>query len=169
MSIEEWQQITNEVKYDFARDNYFTELKDAEIMQNRAQLMMTVEQGGLIGKYYSHQWARRQILRQSDEDIDEQDKEIEAEQNDPRWAPPELPDADGMDEGGDQPNQDNQGADQNAPEDNDKIKELKQAILVKKQMEEKGSDNRSIQDESKYRSALMLLSKNKQIVDNLSI
>lgn len=168
MSIEEWQQITNEVKYDFARDNYFTELKDAEIMQNRAQLMMTVEQGGLIGKYYSHQWARRQILRQSDEDIDEQDKEIESEQNDPRWAPPELPDADGMD-GGDQPNQDNQGADQNAPEDNDKIKELKQALLVKKQMEEKGSDNRSIQDESKYRSALMLLSKNKQIVDNLSI
>lgn len=169
MSIEEWQQITNEVKYDFARDNYFTELKDAEIMQNRAQLMMTVEQGGLIGKYYSHQWARRQILRQSDEDIDEQDKEIESEQNDPRWAPPELPNADGMDEGGDQPDQDNQGADQNAPEDNDKIKALKQAMLVKKQMEEKGSDNRSIQDESKYRSALMLLSKNKQIVDNLSI
>lgn len=169
MSIEEWQQISNEVKYDFARDNYFTELKDAEIMQNRAQLMMTVEQGGLIGKYYSHQWARRQILRQSDEDIDEQDKEIESEQNDPRWAPPELPDADGMDEGGDQPDQDNQGADQNAPEDNDKIKALKQAMLVKKQMEEKGSDNRSIQDESKYRSALMLLSKNKQIVDNLSI
>lgn len=169
MSIEEWQQISNEVKYDFARDNYFTELKDAEIMQNRAQLMMTVEQGGLIGKYYSHQWARRQILRQSDEDIDEQDKEIESEQNDPRWAPPELPNADGMDEGGDQPDQDNQGADQNAPEDNDKIKALKQAMLVKKQMEEKGSDNRSIQDESKYRSALMLLSKNKQIVDNLSI
>jgi hypothetical protein len=169
MSIEEWQQITNEVKYDFARDNYFTELKDAEIMQNRAQLMMTVEQGGLIGKYYSHQWARRQILRQSDEDIEEQDKAIEEEQNDPRWAPPELPGNDGMDAGGEQPGQDDQGTDQPVSDDNDKIKALKQAMLVKKQMEEKGSENRSIQDESKYRSALMLLSKNKQIVDNLSI
>lgn len=169
MSIEEWQQITNEVKYDFARDNYFTELKDAEIMQNRAQLMMTVEQGGLIGKYYSHQWARRQILRQSDEDIEEQDKAIEEEQNDPRWAPPELPGDDGMDAGGEQPGQGDQGTDQPVSDDNDKIKALKQAMLVKKQMEEKGSENRSIQDESKYRSALMLLSKNKQIVDNLSI
>jgi hypothetical protein len=168
MSIEEWQQIVNEVKYDFARDNYFTELKDAEIMQNRAQLMMAVEQGGLIGKYYSHQWARRQILRQSDEDIEEQDKAIEEEQNDPRWAPPELPGDDGMDTAAG-PGQDNQGDNQTSSDDNDKIKALKQAMLVKKQMEEKGSENRSIQDESKYRSALMLLSKNKQITDNLSI
>jgi hypothetical protein len=170
MSIEEWQQIVNEVKYDFARDNYFTELKDAEIMQNRAQLMMTIEQGGLIGKYYSHQWARRQILRQSDEDIEEQDKAIEEEQNDPKWAPPELPGAGGMSDG-DQPVQDDQTTDQITPDDNDndKIKALKQAMLVKKQMEEKGSENRSIQDESKYRSAIMLLSKNKQITDNLSI
>jgi hypothetical protein len=139
-------------------------------MQNRAQLMMTIEQGGLIGKYYSHQWARRQILRQSDEDIEEQDKAIEEEQNDPKWAPPELPGAGGMSDG-DQPVQDDQTTDQITPDDNDndKIKALKQAMLVKKQMEEKGSENRSIQDESKYRSAIMLLSKNKQITDNLSI
>ena len=167
MSIEEWYQIANEVKYDFARDNYFTELKDAEIMQNRAQLMMTMEQGGLVGKYYSHEWARRNILRQSDDDIEEQDEQINAEQDDPRWNPPVMG-ADGN------PMDPNAGADQagagsDTDQDDDKMKQLKQAMLIKKQMEEKGPDNRSIQDESKYRSALMLLSKNKQITDKMNI
>ena len=167
MSIEEWYQIANEIKYDFARDNYFTELKDAEILQNRAQLMMTMEQGGLIGKYYSHEWARRQILRQSEDDIEEQDEQIDAEQSDPRWNPP-MP---GMgDLGQDNPElQDDMSQSEPGPEDDDKTKELKQAMLVKKQMEEKGADGRSIQDESKYRSALMLLAKNKQIVDKMNI
>lgn len=164
MSIEEWQQIINEVKYDFARDNYFTELKDAEIMQNRAQLMMTMEQGGLVGKYYSHEWARRNILRQSDDDIEEQDKQINAEQGDPRWNPP-MPD-DGSDL---ESPVDDQDTEPSQDEDDDKIKQLKQAMLIKKQMEEKGPEGRSIQDESKYRSALMLLAKNKQITDKTNI
>lgn len=167
MSIEEWYQIANDIKYDFARDNYFTELKDAEIMQNRANLMMTMEQGGLIGKYYSHEWARRQILRQSDDDIEEQDEQIQAEENDPRWNPP-MPDGDmGLESS--QDDQDSESTQDDADEDDDKIKQLKQAMTIKQQMEEKGPENRSIQDESKYRSALMLLAKNKQIVDNLSI
>ena len=165
MSIEEWYQIANEVKYDFARDNYFTELKDAEILQNRAQLMMTMEQGGLVGKYYSHEWARRNILRQSDDDIEEQDEQINSEQDDPRWNPP-MPDMGDL--GQDNPElQDDMS--QSEPGPDDKTKELKQAMLVKKQMEEKGADGRSIQDESKYRSALMLLAKNKQIVDKMNI
>lgn len=164
MSIEEWQQIANEVKYDFARDNYFTELKDAEIMQNRAQLMMTMEQGGLVGKYYSHEWARRNILRQSDDDIEEQDEQINSEQGDPRWNPaPDMgPDQD------DAPQDDAAQGDE-ADEDDDKIAQLKQAMVVKRQMEEKGPGNRSPQDESKYRSALMLLAKNKQITDKMKI
>jgi hypothetical protein len=158
MSIEEWQQIVNEVKYDFSRDNYFTELKDAEVMQNRANLMMTFEQGGLLGRYYSHDWARRQILRQSDDDIEEQDEQINEEQADPRWNPPEMnPDdeAAGSEDAQDVNNQ------READADSDDDEKIRQAKLTKKQMEEKGSKNRSIQDESKYRSALMILSKNK--------
>lgn len=167
MSIEEWQQIVNQVKYDYARDNYFTELKDAEIMQNRFNLMMTAEQGGLVGKYYSHEWARRQILRQSEEDIEEQDEQIDAEQDDPRWAPPAL---DGMDgQGDDQADASATQPDQPSPDDDDKTKKLKEALLIKKQMEEKGPENRSLQDDSKYRSALMLLSKNKDILDKMNI
>jgi len=165
MSIEEWQQITNDVKYDFARDNYFTELKDAEIMQNRAQLMMTMEQGGIIGKYYSHEWARRNILRQSDDDIEEQDEQINAEQGDPRWNT-QVSDGSDMDQDQGQTQDQDQSDDDS---DDDKIKQLKQAMIIKRQMEDKGPENRSIQDESKYRSALMLLSKNKQITDKMNI
>jgi hypothetical protein len=159
MSIEEWQQIANEVKYDFSRDNYFTELKDAEIMQNRANLMMTFEQGGLIGKYYSHSWARRQILRQSDEDIEEQDEQINEEQADPRWNPP-MPEMDNGQQGSDNQAGVNSGDDQPSDDANPDEK-IRQATLTKKQMEEKGPKNRSLQDESKYRSALMTLAKNK--------
>jgi hypothetical protein len=159
MSIEEWQQIANEVKYDFSRDNYFTELKDAEIMQNRANLMMTFEQGGLVGKYYSHSWARRQILRQSDEDIEEQDEQISEEQSDPRWNPP-MPEMGDGQQGSDNQAGVNSGDDQPSDDANPDEK-IRQATLTKKQMEEKGPKNRSLQDESKYRSALMTLAKNK--------
>lgn len=164
MSIEEWQQIVNLVKYDYARDNYFTELKDAEIMQNRFNLMMTAEQGGLVGRYYSHEWARRQILRQSEEDIEEQDAQISAEESDPRWASM-MQDGqqDGQDAG------DDQQQDQQGDAEDDKTKKLKEAMLIKKQMEEKGAKNRSPQDDAKYRSALMLLSKNKQLLDTLNL
>jgi hypothetical protein len=135
MSIEEWQSIANQVKYDYAKDNYFTELKDAEIIQNRANLMMTFEQGGLLGKYYSHKWARRQILKQSDEDIEEQDEQINEEQNDPRWAPQDqqAPTDDQQDDGSEQQDQGDDDGDDN------KMEILRQALIVKKQMEEKSA------------------------------
>ena len=165
MTIEEWQTITNQVKYDYAKDNYFTELKDAEIIQNRANLLMTFEQGGLLGKYYSHTWARRQLLKQSDEDIEEQDEQITEEQNDPRWAPQDqqTPTDDQQDDGQQQPDQTDDG------DDTDKMEILRQALIVKKQMEEKSAKQRSPQDDSKYRSALMLLAKNKQLLDKMNV
>jgi len=159
MSIEDWQNIASDIKYDFAKDNYFTELKNAEVMQNRAQLMMTVEQGGLLGKYYSHEWARKNILQQSDDMIEEQDKLIEGEQDDPRWNPPP------MDENGNPLPQDDDGAPQGddagaAPED-DQDKKIREAEATVKLMKEKGAENRSMQDEAKYRSAIQILSRNK--------
>lgn len=156
MSIEDWQSIAAQVKFRFAKDNYFTELKEAEMIQNRAQLMMTIEQGGLLGKYYSYEWGRKQILQQSDDDIEEQDKQIKAEQDDPRWNPPPvdengnpLPMPDGQPQAsGDQQSEGSGG--------HDKIREAQATVdlLGKK-------EKRSIQDEAKYRSAVQILSKNK--------
>ena len=121
--------------------------------------MMTFEQGGLIGKYYSHSWARRQILRQSDDDIEEQDEQINEEQADPRWNPP-MPEMDDGQQGSDNQAGVNSNGDQPS-DDTDDNEKIRQALLIKKQMEEKGPKNRSLQDESKYRSALMILAKNK--------
>ena len=79
--------IKFQLKYKFARDNYFTELKDLEIMNDRLIRMRDADD--FAGKYYSHEWIRRNILRQTDADIKEQDKQIEGELSDPRFAPPE--------------------------------------------------------------------------------
>jgi hypothetical protein len=165
MSIEDWEQIETKIKYRFAKDNYFTELKDAEVLQSRTQLMMTMEQGGLIGKYYSHQWARRNILQQSDDEIEEQDKEIniEAESGDPRWMSPEQQQQEMMDQQQsqdqkDQKDQDNDGSSIDEP---NKTEKIRNAELTIKQMKAKGADNRSIQDESKYKSALQIVARNK--------
>lgn len=166
MSIEEWQNIVNQVKYDFSKDNYFTELKDAEILQSRVNLMMTVEQGGLLGKYYSHNWARRQILKQSDENIEEQDEEIQEEQGDPRWNQQA-----GAGPADDQ--QDDAQADQGGDGDDDseaeKVKQLKNAVVFKKQMETKGAKNRSQSEDSDYRSAVLLLARNPDLVAKYKI
>jgi hypothetical protein len=160
MSIEDWQNISADIKYDYAKDNYFTELKDAEIIQNRAQLMMTIEQGGLLGKYYSHKWARRNILHQSDDVIEEQDEEIKEEESDPRWNPPP------MDENGnpieqsqdDQPPASDEDTDA-TPETDEGNKKIREAEITVKLLGKK--DKRSIQDEAKYRSAVQILARNK--------
>lgn len=159
MSIEDWQNIAPDIRFDFAKDNYFTELKNSEMIQNRAQLMMTMDQGGLLGKYYSHEWARKNILQQSDDDIEEQDKEIDEEQDDPRWNPPLM---DGMGNplptDGEQPPVD--GEDPGAPpEDNAQAKKIREAEATVNLLGKK--DKRSIQDESKYRSAVQTLARNK--------
>ena len=159
MSIEDWQNICADVKYNYAKDNYFTELKDAEIIQNRAQLMMTIEQGGLLGKFYSYEWARKNILQQSDDDIEEQDQLIEEEKSDPRWNPPPM-DENGNPLPGDDQQQpaDDQGQDsEDRGDDKDqKIREAEQTVKLLGKM-----NKRSIQDEAKYRSAIQILSKNK--------
>ena len=159
MSIEDWQNIAPDVKFDFAKDNYFTELKNAEMIQNRAQIMMTMDQGGLLGKYYSQEWARKNILQQSDDDIEKQDKEIEEEQDDPRWNPPSPMDETGnqLPTDGEQPPVD--GEDSGAPEDNAQAKKIREAEATVNLLSKK--DKRSIQDESKYRSAVQTLARNK--------
>ena len=74
---EDWEVMSEHIQYDFLYDNHFTELKEAELQNERMALLATVEP--YIGKYYSQDWVRRQVLRQSDEEILEQDEKIEKE------------------------------------------------------------------------------------------
>lgn len=74
---EDWEVMSEHIQYDFLYDNHFSELKDAELMNERLTLCQTAEP--YIGKYYSQDYVRRHILRQTDVEIIEQDKLIEKE------------------------------------------------------------------------------------------
>ena len=74
---EDCEVMREHIQYDFLYDNHFSELKEAELLNERLSLAATAEP--YIGKYYSQDYVRRKILRQTDMEIIEQDKLIEAE------------------------------------------------------------------------------------------
>ena len=77
ISIEEWDEMSEHIQYDFIADNYFAELKEKEIMTERLNLLATMDP--FAGKYFSLDYLRRQILKQTDAEITEIDKQIEKE------------------------------------------------------------------------------------------
>ena len=77
MTKQEWEDIKQNVFFDFVEDNHFAELKDAEIMENRLRLLAEVDQ--FTGKYYSTAWIQKNVLHQTEEEIEQITKEIEDE------------------------------------------------------------------------------------------
>lgn len=74
---EEFKEFREYIHFDYIYDNNFSELKDAELMKDRVSLLTMVDP--YVGKYYSMDWIRRNVLRMSDDEIKEIDKEIEKE------------------------------------------------------------------------------------------
>ena len=64
VSPEDWEIMEDHIQYDFLYDNQFSELKEAELLQNRLGILATIEP--YIGKYYSTEYVRKRILRQTD-------------------------------------------------------------------------------------------------------
>ena len=77
ITTEDWNIMEEHIQYDFLYDNHFTELKEAELQNERLALLTATEP--YIGKYYSNDWVRRNVLRQTDVEIMEQDAQIEKE------------------------------------------------------------------------------------------
>jgi len=77
ITIEDWVKIKEHIQYSFLKDGYFAELKNAEILRERLSLAQEVSQ--YVGKYYSVEYVRKNILQQSDEDIIEIDRQIAGE------------------------------------------------------------------------------------------
>ena len=77
ISIEEWDDMSEHIQYDFIADNYFSELKDQEILNERLNLVTTMDP--FAGRYFSLDYIRRKVLRQSDAEIKEIDKQMEKE------------------------------------------------------------------------------------------
>ena len=74
---EEWPMIRDNVFYDFLQDGHFAELKNAEMLKDRVQLANDVRD--YVGKYFSVEYVRKSILKQSDQDIEKIDRQIKKE------------------------------------------------------------------------------------------
>jgi hypothetical protein len=77
VSPEDWKKMEDHIQYDFLYDNQFSELKETEMISGRLNLLATIEP--YIGKYYSTEYVRKRILRQTDEEIIEMDEQIDDE------------------------------------------------------------------------------------------
>ena len=80
ISESDWEKIAENISIDFIEDNYFSELKENEILKERIDMLGTLNE--YVGKFYSTKWIRNNILRQSDDDIERIDKEIADEGSD---------------------------------------------------------------------------------------
>jgi len=85
----DWREIKENIAVDFIRDSYFSELKEAEIIRERLELLAQLDE--YVGNYFSKEWVQKNILRQSDEDIEAMSKQIDAER-----ASGQIPDEDDL-------------------------------------------------------------------------
>lgn len=85
---EEWQEFKDTIYFEYKKDNNFTELRDAELWQNRLQMLGTIDP--FVGRYFSQEWVKKNILQLTDDDIKDMQKQIDAE------PPPQPMDANGM-------------------------------------------------------------------------
>ena len=86
-SVDEWQELKQKIHYDFLKDNNFAELKNAELLTARLQIMQQIDP--YVGVYFSKDWIRKKVLNMNEEEIGEILAQIEQEQAEA----PEMPEA----------------------------------------------------------------------------
>ena len=77
--IEEWDFEKENIRFDYQKDSHFVEMKDAEIHRERITTLRELDE--FVGKYFSQQWVRKNILRQSEDEIEIMDAQIEDEKD----------------------------------------------------------------------------------------
>jgi hypothetical protein len=73
----DWQIWKEDIVFDFIEDNYFSELKENEMMRERFEMLATVDE--YVGKYISNEWVRKKVLQFSDDEITQIAKQVESE------------------------------------------------------------------------------------------
>jgi len=84
---EDWKNISQDISFSWTQDSYFTELKETEILKERLDLLSQMED--YIGRYYSTEWIRKNILRQSEREIEEMQSQIDSEKQSGEIQDPE--------------------------------------------------------------------------------
>ena len=77
ITIQDWNEWKTYIAYDFIEDNYFSELKESEMMRERFEMLGTVDE--YSGKYVSNEWIRKNVLKMDDDAIKEMEDQISAE------------------------------------------------------------------------------------------
>ena len=94
ISPDDWKNIQEHIQYDFLADGHFAELKEAELLNDRINTLNQVE--AYIGTFFSKKWVQKNVLRLTDIEIEEMQKEINKESGmDPEDGGINLPDAHG--------------------------------------------------------------------------
>ena len=76
-TVEEWEDFKESIYYDYKKDNNFAEMREAEVLRER--VLTATQLDPFIGRYYSSKWIKKNVLRMTNEEIEEMEKEIEEE------------------------------------------------------------------------------------------
>jgi hypothetical protein len=108
---EEWNEFKQYIHYDFIKDNNFTELKEAELLQNRMQTLQLLDP--YIGRFFSEQWVKKNVLRLNEDEIETMQEEMDEEAEEMQQRQQEQMAAqqgvDGLDDGSGDAQQQQQG------------------------------------------------------------
>lgn len=80
LNTEEWEEIKQDIRFKFQADNFFTELKNLEMLQMRLQMLDQIDP--YLGKYFSKKSVQKDILARSDKEIEQNEEDIDAEKDD---------------------------------------------------------------------------------------
>ena len=85
---QEWHKLRDNIQYDFLQDGHFAELKESEMLMERLRLADSMRD--YVGKYFSVEYVRKQVLRQTEREISDIDKQIKKEIDDGIIAMPDA-------------------------------------------------------------------------------
>ena len=92
ITLEDWSNIKEHIQYDFLQDGHFAELKEAELLKDRLEVLQTVE--SYVGTFFSKKWVQKNVLSMTEAEIDEMQDEINKESGmDPEDGGVDVPDS----------------------------------------------------------------------------
>ena len=92
---DDWQEIQEHIQYDFLQDGHFAELKDAELLRERVEMLDAVQ--SYVGTFFSKEYVLKKVLRMNDAEIDQMQDQIKKEsETDPEDGGFDMGDSDGV-------------------------------------------------------------------------
>ena len=86
---EDWDHLEEHIQFDYLYDNHFSDLKENELLNEQLGVLAAMEP--YMGKYFSAQWARTKVLKQTEDDIKEMDNQKKREIEDGIIPDPNTP------------------------------------------------------------------------------